>query len=225
VPNEALDGASGDVVEAFGDSLELVRGMGIDVEAVDMPALRYALPAYYIVATCEASTNLARYVGMRYGQQDGDLALKFDDYFTSFRTKYFGDEAKRRILLGTYARMAGFRDRYYAKAVRVRQHVIESYKAVLKSHDAVVTPTMPFVSPKFADIAAMGPVESYAADRLTVPPNLAGTPHLSVPCGYDGDGMPIGLQLVTGHWDEDRLVTFASDWEKIFESKKAEVDA
>ncbi|MDR3206412.1 MAG: Asp-tRNA(Asn)/Glu-tRNA(Gln) amidotransferase subunit GatA [Candidatus Methanoplasma sp.] len=224
VPKEALDGASADVRRAFNESLERIRGMGADVETVDMPALRYAMPAYYIIATCEASTNLARYVGMRYGRQDGDLALKFDDYFTSFRTKYFGDEAKRRILLGTYTRMAGFRDRYYAKALSVRRHVIGSYREILKNYDAVATPTMPFVSPKFADIALMGPVESYAADRLTIPPNLAGTPHLSVPCGYDGDGMPIGLQLVADHWNEDVLISFASDWEGMFDSRRAEAD-
>ena len=160
---------------------------------------------------------------MRYGQQEGDLTLGFDDYFTSFRTEYFGDEAKRRILLGTYTRMEGFRDRYYAKALQVRLVVIDAYKKMFQQHDAVLTPTMPFVSPKFDDISRMTPVESYKADFLTVPANLAGTPHLNCPCGYNADGMPIGMQFVSDHWNEDVLLTMAEEWDKQFEVRKAEV--
>ncbi|MBO4502784.1 MAG: Asp-tRNA(Asn)/Glu-tRNA(Gln) amidotransferase subunit GatA [Candidatus Methanomethylophilus sp.] len=223
VPREAVEGIAKDVLDAFNKALEDLKSMGIDVEYVDMPELKYAMPAYYILATSEASTNLARYVGMRYGQQEGDLTLGFDDYFTSFRTQYFGDEAKRRILLGTYTRMEGFRDRYYAKALQVRLVVIDAYKKVFADHDAVLTPTMPFVSPKFDDISRMTPVESYKADFLTVPPNLAGTPHLNCPCGYNADGMPIGMQFVTDHWNEDQLLTMAEEWDKQFEVRKAEV--
>lgn len=223
VPREAVEGISADVLKAFEGALEELKSMDIDVEYVDMPELKYAMPAYYILATSEASTNLARYCGMRYGQQDGDLSLGFDGYFTSFRTKYFGDEAKRRILLGTYTRMEGFRDRYYAKALQVRLGVIDAYKKQFAAHDAVLTPTMPFVSPKFEDISAMTPVENYKADFLTVPPNLAGTPHLNCPCGYDGNGMPIGMQFVTDHWNEDLLLTMAEEWDGRFDVKHAEV--
>ncbi len=223
VPRESVEGISDSVKKAFTDALESLRSMGVDVEYVDMPQLKYAMPAYYVLATSEASTNLARYCGMRYGRQDGDLSLGFDDYFTSFRTEYFGDEAKRRILLGTYTRMEGFRDRYYAKALQVRMGVIDAYKAQFRDHDAVLTPTMPFVSPRFEDISAMSPVENYKADFLTIPPNLAGTPHLNCPCGYDGDGMPIGMQFVTDHWNEDLLLTMAEDWDRQFEVRHAEV--
>ncbi|MCQ2069874.1 MAG: Asp-tRNA(Asn)/Glu-tRNA(Gln) amidotransferase subunit GatA [archaeon] len=223
VPKEAIEGISTDVKNTFLKALEDLKSMGIEVDYVDMPELKYAMPAYYVLATSEASTNLARYVGMRYGQQEGDLTQKFDDYFTSFRSQYFGDEAKRRILLGTYTRMEGFRDRYYAKALQVRMVVIDAYKKMFADHDAVLTPTMPFVSPKFSDISSMSPVESYKADFLTVPANLAGTPHLNCPCGYDGNGMPIGMQFVTDHWNEDQLVTMAMEWDKQFEVRKAEV--
>lgn len=223
IPRESVEGISKDVLGAFEKALEDLRSMGIDTEYVDMPELKYAMPAYYILATSEASTNLARYVGMRYGRQDGDLTLGFDDYFTSFRSEYFGDEAKRRILLGTYTRMEGFRDRYYAKALQVRMVVIDAYKKVFADHDAVLTPTMPFVAPKFGDISEMSPVESYKADFLTVPANLAGTPHLNCPCGYDADGMPIGMQFVTDHWNEDLLLTVAEEWDRQFEVRKAEV--
>jgi len=223
VPEESLSGVSKEVLSAFEASLDTLRGMGIEVCSIKMPSLKYAMPAYFILATSEASTNLASFVGMRYGQQEGDLTLQFDNYFTYFRSEYFGEEAKRRILLGTYTRMAGFRDRYYSKALRVRLHVIESYKKVFAEHDAILTPTMPFVSPRFDVISKMTPVESYSADYLTCPPDLAGMPHISVPCGYNEDGMPIGMQLVTDHWEEDPIVTFAQDWGSAFSVKRPEV--
>lgn len=223
VPKEGMEGLSKDVESAFRKSLETLESMGTEIEFVEMPSLKYAMPAYYVLATSEASTNLARYVGMRYGQQEGDLSLKFDDYFTSFRSEYFGDEAKRRILLGTFTRMVGFRDRYYAKALQVRKVVIDDYKRILSTHDAVLAPTMPFTAPRFDDIANMSALDAYKADYLTIPANIAGTPHMSVPCGYGSDGMPIGMQFVADHWDEEILLSVAEDWEKVFESKKPEV--
>lgn len=223
VPKEGMEGLSKDVESAFRKSLETLESMGTEIEFVEMPSLKYAMPAYYVLATSEASTNLARYVGMRYGQQEGDLSLKFDDYFTSFRSEYFGDEAKRRILLGTFTRMVGFRDRYYAKALQVRKVVIDDYKRILATHDAVLAPTMPLTAPRFDDIANMSALDAYKADYLTIPANIAGTPHMSVPCGYGSDGMPIGMQFVADHWDEEILLSVAEDWEKVFESKKPEV--
>ena len=225
VPKDGIQGLSKDVEAAFNDSIETLRSMGIDVEEVDMPSFRYAIPAYYVIATSEASTNLARYVGMRYGVQEGDLSLKFDDYFSSIRSASFGDEAKRRILLGTFTRMAGYSDRYYSKARQVRQVVIDDYKRVLKDHDAVLAPTMPFTAPRFDDISKMSALDNYKADYLTVPANIAGTPHMSVPCGYGSDGMPVGMQFVADHWDEDVLFSMAEAWEKEFEIRKPEVSA
>ena len=224
IPKEATEGISKDVMDSFSASIERLKSDGIDVEYVDMPVLKYAMPAYYVLATSEASTNLARFCGMRYGQQDGDLSLKFDDYFTSFRSQYFGDEAKRRILLGTFTRMVGYADKYYNKALRVRQSVISEYKKVFAGHDAVVTPTMPFVSPRFDEISKMSALDVYKADFLTVPPNLTGMPHLSVPCGYS-TGMPVGLMFTADHWNEDILLSEAEEWQKGFELIKPEVKA
>lgn len=223
VPEDATDGVSPDVEKAFSEGVEILRNMGITVEKTEMPDMKYAIPAYYVIATAEASTNLARYCGMRCGRQDGDLTLKFDDYFTTFRSKYFGEETKRRILLGTFTRMIGFRERYYTKARMVRQTVIDRYRSVLEKYDAVLTPTMPYVSPRFEDISKMTPVESYKADILTGPPNLAGVPHMSVPCGYDGNGMPIGMQFASAHWHEGALFSLAEEWEKKFRMIKPEV--
>ncbi len=225
VPKEGVEGLSKNVEAAFTNALDELRRMGIEVETVDMPSLKYAMPAYYVLATSEASTNLARYVGMRYGRQDGDLSLKFDDYFSDVRSRYFGDEAKRRILLGTFTRMVGYSDRYYSKARQVREVVIDDYKRVLRDHDAVLAPTMPFTAPRFDDISKMSALDSYKADYLTVPANLAGVPHLNVPCGYDGDGMPIGMQFVADHWNENALFTMAEDWEKEFDLRRPEVSA
>ena len=222
IPKEATEGISKDVMDSFNASIERLKSDGIDVDYVDMPVLKYAMPAYYVLATSEASTNLARFCGMRYGQQDGDLSLKFDDYFTSFRSQYFGDEAKRRILLGTFTRMVGYADKYYNKALRVRQSVISEYKKVFATHDAVVTPTMPFVSPRFDEISKMSALDVYKADFLTVPPNLTGMPHLSVPCGYSG-GMPVGLMFTADHWNEDILLSEAEEWQKGFKLIKPEV--
>lgn len=224
IPKEAVegDGISKDVMEYFEKSLEMLRSMSIDVEYISMPTLKYSIPAYYVIATSEASTNLARFCGMRYGQQDGDLTLKFDDYFTSFRSKYFGDEAKRRILLGTFTRMVGYADRYYNKALQVREAIIADYKEQFKRFDAVVTPTMPFISPRFDDISKMSALDSYKADFLTVPPNITGMPHMSAPCGYS-DGMPIGLLFTSDHWNEDILIDAAERWDSAFDVRHAEV--
>jgi aspartyl-tRNA(Asn)/glutamyl-tRNA(Gln) amidotransferase subunit A len=223
VPEDISAAVSKDVLSAFETSLDILKSMGIEVKEVKMPFLKYALPAHSIITASETSTGLAKYVGMRYGQQDGDLSLKFDDYFTSFRTEYFGEDTKKKILLGTYVRMSKLRDRYYVKARKVRTHVVASYKKVLEDHDAILTPSVPFVSPRFDDIPKMSSDDVYSADIFSCPPNLAGMPHLSVPCGYSDNGMPIGMQLVTGHWCEDPLVTFAKDWDSAFTVKRPEV--
>jgi len=223
VPEDHIIGVSKDVLSAFGSSLDALGSMGIEIKKIKMPFLRYALPANSIITASETSTGLAKYVGMRYGQQDGDLSLKFDDYFTSFRTEYFGEETKKKILLGTYVRMSKLRDRYYMKARKVRSYVVSSYKKVFADHDAILTPTMPFASPRFDEIPKMTSDDTYNADVFTCSPSLTGMPHISVPCGYTDNGMPIGMQMVTDHWCEYPLVTFAKDWDNAFAVRRPEV--
>ena len=223
VPRELTEGLSPDVERIFKDSLETLRSQGISVDIVDMPLLKYAFPAYYVLAASEASTSLAKLCGMRYGHQDGDIDMKFDDYFTEMRTKYLGDEAKRRIVLGTFLRFAGNVDRYHNKALRVRMSVVNAYKEVLKDHDAVVSPTMPFVAPRIEDTERMSLMDSYKASRLTLGASLTGMPHLTVPCGYS-EGMPVGLMFTADHWNEHLLLGMASQWEESFEFKAPEVD-
>lgn len=220
IPLQAVEGLAGGVRTAFEEAVSVLEDGGITVKGVDMPSLRFALPAYYILATSEASTNLARYCGMRYGPEGGDLNDHFNDYFSDARSEHFGTEAKRRVLLGTFSRMVGFRDRYYMKALQVRELIITEYEKVFKEHDLLLTPTMPFVAPRFTEIERMRPLDMYKADFLTVPPNLAGLPHLSAPCGLV-DGMPVGMQFVAPHWMEGILIAMAEGWGEAFDVPEA----
>ncbi|HVO78197.1 MAG TPA: amidase family protein [Methanomassiliicoccales archaeon] len=222
VPEDALKNMSPSVRSGFDSAMDILRSDGIDVVMTSMPSLRFALPAYYILATSEASTNLARYCGMRFGVRGTNVSQHFNDFFSEVRSEHFGQEAKRRILLGTYARMVGFRDRYYIKALSVRQTIIAEYEKAFRKGDLVLTPTMPFIAPKFADIEKMRPLEVYQADFLTVPPNLAGLPHISVPCAYT-EGMPIGMQFVAPHWEERCLLEIADLWTSRFKIRFPEV--
>ena len=223
VPKEAMQNLSSGVESKFSEALSsLQEDHDILIDEVSMPSLRFALSAYYVLATSEASTNLARYSGMRYGVRNSNISQHFNDFFTETRSASFGTEAKRRILLGTYARMVGFRDRYYMKALAVRQLVISEYKRALQDHDLVLTPTMPFIAPRFLEIERMRPLEAYQADFLTVPPNLAGLPHLSLPCGYI-EGMPVGMQAVASHWEERALLDMADRWTSRFQIRFPEV--
>lgn len=154
---------------------------------------------------CEASTNLAKFCGMRYGASE-KIEGSFNDYFSKVRSDYFNDESKRRIIIGTFARMAGYRDAYYIKAAKVRTKIIEEYKKAFKKFDLLVSPTMPFVAPRFKEIEKLSPLQSYMADVLTVGPNLAGLPHITIPVGFNKDKMPIGLMLIGDHLAEEKLI-------------------
>ena len=216
LPKEAMANISPEVESAFRQALERMSSeLGITVHEVSMPSLRFAMPAYYILATTEASTNLARYCGMRFGVPEKDVLQHFNDFFSGVRSECFGQEAKRRILLGTFCRMVGFRDKYYLKSLAVRQLITKEYRSVFKEHDLIVTPTMPFIAPRFDEISKMRPLEMYSADFLTIPPNLTGLPHLSAPCGY-ASSMPVGMQFVAPHWDESGLISVGEEWGRAF---------
>lgn len=223
IPKEYKDGIGKDADAAFLSALDKLKSMGTEIEFVDIPELKYAVAAGSVISAAEASSDITRYCGMRYGKQKGDLSMKFDDYFTEFRTKYIGDDAKRNIFLGTYVRMSDFRDRYYVKALNIRMLVIDAYKRILKDYDAVLTPTVPTAAPKTEDAKKYGPVDIYKNQIYTLPANLSGMPHLSIPCGYDENGMPFGMQFVTDHWNEDMLISVAKDWQNSFEIRKPEV--
>lgn len=214
IPKEYFGrGVDPGVAKSVWSGIKKLESLGAVYQEISLPSTKYALSAYYIIACAEASTNLARFCGMRYGASlpisgDGN----FNEYFSRVRTKYFGQEAKRRILLGTYARMAGYRDRYYLKAMKVRTLVIQDFKKAFKRFDALAAPTMPVIAPKFSEIEKMSPVQQYMMDVLTVAPNLAGIPHMSVPCGFV-KGMPVGLHLMADHLQEGKVLRIGKSLE------------
>ena len=213
LPEELISGIPDKRISSrFTAAMKSLEESGIEVASVSMPILKYSIPAYYILACAEASTNLAKYCGMRYGKANRHYEKMYDEFFTEVRTEGFGVEAKRRLMLGTYARMAGYRDQYYMKALRVRARIVESYVQVFRDHDIVATPTMPLLPPRFEEISAMTPATVYALDFLTVPPNLAGIPQLSLPMGYI-DGLPMGMHFMAGHWQESKLLSMGRAWE------------
>jgi aspartyl-tRNA(Asn)/glutamyl-tRNA(Gln) amidotransferase subunit A len=214
VPREYFgEGIDTEVSDNVWRGIKKLESKGSDIEEVSMPFTKHSLSSYYIVAMAEASTNLAKLCGLRYGLEL-PLEENFDDYFSKVRTEGFGEEAKRRILLGTYTRMAGYRDAYYLKALKVRTRVIEDFKRVFKYVDVLAAPTMPIVAPRFDDISKLEPHQHYMMDILTAAPNLAGIPMVSVPCG-EINGLPVGIHIMADHLQEIKMLTAAANVEEI----------
>ena len=190
--------------------IEQLESEGAKCEEISMPiTAKYSIPAYYIIATAEASTNLAKYCGLRYGAAE-NLQGNYNEFFTKVREANFSKEAKRRIMLGTFTRMAGYRDAYYTKAMQVRTKIIEEYQRLFKRYNALLSPTMPMLAPKFSELKQLTPLQHYMADIMTAPPNLAGMPHLNVPIGMHND-QALGLMLTTDHFQEGKLIQIAGN--------------
>ena len=211
----------GIIKEAFGSGVEReveknvrkgIKGLeekGAKAEEISLELpIKYGIPTYYMIAVSEASTNLAKYCGMRYGKSE-KLEGSFNEYFTKVRSGNFGEEAKRRIILGTFARMAGYRDAFYVKAMKVRTLMINEYKKAFKNFDALVSPTSPMLPPKFSEIEKLSPLQHYLADVMTVSPNVAGLPHLNVPVGFEKN-LPVGMMLIADHLEEGKLIQLGS---------------
>jgi len=191
------------------NGIEELKEEGAKTEEISLELpIKYGIATYYMIATSEASTNLAKYCGMRYGASE-KLEGSFNEYFTKVRSNNFGDEVKRRIILGTFARMAGYRDAFYLKAMKVRTLMINEYKKALKKFDALVSPTAPILPPKFEDIEKLSPLQHYMIDVMTVSPNVAGLPHLNVPVGFEKN-LPVGMLLIADHLQEGKLLQLGS---------------
>src|SRR3989338_3622116 len=208
-----VDKADPEVKQRIKEAEELFKKQGIKLIDIDLPITeRYAIETYYVLALAEASTNLAKYCGMRYGATE-KLEGDFNEYFSTVSEKYFGAEAKRRILLGTFARMAGHRDALYIQAAKVRRLIINEYKKEFQKCQVLLSPTMPITAPKRSDIEKLTPLQHYAMDLMTVGPNLAGIPHISVPVG-ESKGLPVGAMLMADHFEEHVLFDAATIIEK-----------
>ncbi len=192
--------------------IKKLESNGIKYEEISLELpIKYGLATYYMMATSEASTNLAKFCGMRYGTSE-KLEGNFNEYFTKVRSDNFGDEAKRRIILGTFARMSGYRDAYYIKAMKVRTLMINEYKKAFKKYDALVSPTAPILPPKFKDIEKLTPLQNYMMDVMLVGPNVAGLPHLNVPAGYE-NSLPVGMLLIGDHLQEHKILQLGNLFE------------
>jgi aspartyl-tRNA(Asn)/glutamyl-tRNA(Gln) amidotransferase subunit A len=178
---------------------------------ISLPHTAYAIPTYYVVATAEASSNLARYDGARYGLRAAGVKTLAEMYRRT-RDEGFGAEVKRRIMLGTYALSAGYYDAYYLKAQRVRTLLTRDFEIAFRQVDAIVTPTSPTTAFKIGE-KSDDPLAMYLADIYTVTADLAGIPGISVPCGDDGNGLPIGLQILGRHFDEATLLRLGHAYE------------
>jgi len=218
IPKEYfVSGMQPEVESAVRQAIRLLEKNGAMIEEISLPHTEYAIAVYYIVATAEASSNLARYDGMRYGHraEAGDLT---ETYMMS-REEGFGSEVKRRIMLGTYALSAGYYDAYYLKAQRVRALIRRDFDEVFKRCDVIVTPTAPTTAFKIGE-KIQDPLQMYLTDIYTISVNLAGLPALSLPCGFDHEGLPIGLQLIGKDFDEATILRVAHAYEQATEWHK-----
>lgn len=205
-------GVDSGVSEIVRKAIDKLKDVGAEVEEVSVPFLDVLIPAYYIIAMAEASTNLARYSGLRYGKQ-GDLNENYAEYFSNVRGEYFGAEEKRRVLLGTFVRSKGYSDKYYEKAQKIRKYATRFMHKLFEKFEVLVMPTMPFIAPKFSDISKMSATQVYQADLLTIPASITGLPSITVPVGSVG-GMPVGLQFIGKPFSEGTLISFGSAYEK-----------
>jgi aspartyl-tRNA(Asn)/glutamyl-tRNA(Gln) amidotransferase subunit A len=207
IPKEyRVDGMPGDVEKVWQQGIQWLKDQGAEIVDITLPHTKYAVATYYIIAPAEASSNLARYDGMRFGVRQSGQNLV--DTYQQTRAKGFGDEVTRRIMIGTYVLSAGYYDAYYLKALKVRRKVADDFTEAFKHCDAILTPTAPesaFAIGENTD----DPVKMYLCDVFTIPASLAGLPGISVPAGFDRDGLPLGLQIIGKAWDEQTIFNVA----------------
>jgi aspartyl-tRNA(Asn)/glutamyl-tRNA(Gln) amidotransferase subunit A len=209
------EGLDPEVEVATRQAIQVLQDLGAEIIDISCPRFRYGLPTYYIIAPSEASANLARYDGVKYGYRKEDAANLMELY-TSTRASGFGAEVKRRIMIGTYALSAGYYDAYYLKAQKVRTLIKQDFEAAFEQVDVLVCPTAPTTAFKAGEKTA-DPISMYLSDLMTIPVNLAGLPGLSLPCGFDGQGLPIGLQIIGNVLREDEVLRAAYAYEQATE--------
>ena len=206
------EGVSPDVKTAVENAIKMYKELGAEIVEISLPLLEYSIGVYYILATAEASSNLARFDGVKYGHRTKD-AKNLLEMYTKTRAEGFGDEVKRRIMLGTYALSAGYYDAYYKKAQQLRRLIKEDFDKAFEKVDVLISPTCPNtafeIGSKISD-----PLSMYLTDIGTISANLAGIPGMSLPCGYDSDGMPIGLQILAPALQEEKLFNIAYNFEQ-----------
>ena len=212
IPREyRLDGMSPQIESLWKDGADMLRSAGAEVVDISLPHTKYALPAYYVIAPAEASSNLARYDGVRYGRRAKlNAGESITEMYERSRSEGFGNEVQRRVMIGTYVLSAGFYDAYYNRARKVRSLIKKDFEDVFAAGiDAILTPTTPSAAFELGKLETTDPVEMYLNDVFTVTVNLAGLPGISVPAGLNSEGLPLGLQLIGRPWEEGDLMNIA----------------
>ncbi|MCB9856053.1 MAG: Asp-tRNA(Asn)/Glu-tRNA(Gln) amidotransferase subunit GatA [Phycisphaerales bacterium] len=212
------DGVHPETRKAVESAIETLKKLGAEVSEVRLPHTKYVIACYYLICTAEASSNLARFDGVRYGHRTESPKDYFEVYSKS-RAEGFGAEVKRRIMLGTFALSSGYYDQYYNKALRVRTLIRQDFDRAFEQCDAILSPTTPTPAFKFGE-KSHSPLEMYLTDIYNCAANLAGIPALSIPCGHTSDGMPIGLQLMGKHFDEAKLLQIAHQFQQVTDFHK-----
>ena len=212
VPKQYLEsGIQTEIREAVENAIKVYEMLGVECEECSLPLSKFALPAYYLISSAEASSNLARFDGIKYGYRAEEYH-GLTDLYEITRSEGFGEEVKRRIMLGTYALSSGYYDAYYKKAQQVRGLIKRDFAACFEKYDVLLTPTTPTTAYKFGEKS--DPVAMYMGDICTVAVNIAGLPAISIPAGLDKKGMPIGIQLIANSFDERKLLTAAFAYER-----------
>jgi aspartyl-tRNA(Asn)/glutamyl-tRNA(Gln) amidotransferase subunit A len=213
IPRESSgEGLDPEVSSAVQRAIEILKKLGAKTVEVSLPHSEYALAVYYIIAPCEASSNLARFDGVKYGFRAKGIQ-DLQDMYQETRRQGFGTEVKRRIMLGTYALSAGYYDAYYLKASRVRTLIRYDFARAFEKCDVIVMPTAPTPAFKLGE-KVDDPLQMYLSDIFTIPCNLAGIPGLSLPCGFTREGLPIGLQILGNHFQEEKILRAAYAFEQ-----------
>lgn len=220
VPKEYfIEGLSAEVKSTISAAIEKLTGLGAEIVEISLPHTSAAVAVYYIIAPAEASSNLARYDGIRYGYR-AEKPKGLQDLYCRSRSEGFGDEVKRRIMIGTYVLSSGYFDAYYLRAQKVRTLIKKDFSDAFEKHcDAIICPTSPTTAFKIGDKAS-DPLAMYLSDVFTIPVNLAGLPGMSLPCGFDSSGLPVGLQIIGKPWDEALLFRVGHAYEQATEWHK-----
>jgi aspartyl-tRNA(Asn)/glutamyl-tRNA(Gln) amidotransferase subunit A len=212
LPREYLKDLTGESGQLIARGVDVLKKLGCVIQDISLPATDYAIAAYYVIATAEASSNLARYDGVRYSSRSAHSDT-LGDMYRNTRGEGFGAECKRRIMLGTYVLSAGYYDAYYLKAQKVRSLIAQDFHRAFAEVDAIVAPVSPFPAFRIGE-KVNDPLEMYLSDIYTITGSLAGIPCMSVPCGTTADGLPVGMQILTRHFDEAAMFRLADAFEK-----------
>jgi len=212
IVKEYFEGIRDDIKASIEEAAKVYEELGAEMVYFNIPELKYALPVYYILACAEASSNLGRYDGIRYGYRTSNYR-DINDMICKTRSEGFGREVKRRIMLGTYVLSAGYYDAYYKKAQKLRGAILKAFKNAFRKCDVILAPTVPTTAFEL-NFTAKDPVETYLTDICTVPVNIAGLPAVSIPCGFDSEGLPIGMQLIGDSFREDKILNAEYQYEQ-----------